>query len=98
MLFLFMRNSVTCQVLKAGTWSSQSTFLALYLRDVTHRHKDTFSIGTAVAAQEVVKLIAPSALVNNSRCNLSMAVCDYGHLDLHVQCVISSPSSVLRQK
>ena len=34
-------------VLKARTWSSQSTFF-FYLRDVTHRHMGTFSIGPVV--------------------------------------------------
>ena len=35
-------------------WSAQSTFSAFYLRDVTHRHLDTFSIGPVVAAQQVM--------------------------------------------
>ena len=51
---LFKRNCAVHQVLKAETWSSQSTFSAFYLRDVTHRHLDTFSIGPEVAAQQVV--------------------------------------------
>ena len=35
---IFKKNCVVHQVLKAGTWSAQSTFLAFYLWDVTHRH------------------------------------------------------------
>ena len=34
--------------------SAQSTFSSSYLRDVTHRHLDTFSIGPVVADQQVV--------------------------------------------
>ena len=51
---LFKRNCAVHQVLKVGTWSSRSTFSAFYLRDVTHRHLDTFSIGSVVAAQQVM--------------------------------------------
>ena len=51
---LFKRNCAVHQVLKAGTWSSQSTFSDFYLRDVTYRHLDTLSIGPLVAAQQVV--------------------------------------------
>ena len=51
---LFKRNCVVHQVLKVWTWSAQSTFSSFYLRDVTHRHLDTFSIGPVVAAQQVV--------------------------------------------
>ena len=51
---LFKRNCMVHQVLKVGTWSAQSTFSAFYLRDVTHRHLDTFSICLVVAAQQVV--------------------------------------------
>ena len=53
---LFKRNCVVHQVLKAGTWSSQGSQLtsAFYPRDVTHRHLDTFSIGPAVAAQQIM--------------------------------------------
>ena len=51
---LFKRNCVVHQVLKARTWSTHSTFSAFYLRDVTHRHLDTFNIGPVVAAQQVV--------------------------------------------
>ena len=53
MSLLFKRNCVVHQVLKAGTWSAQST-LSSYLGDVTHWHLDTFSIGPVVAAQQVV--------------------------------------------
>ena len=44
------------QVLKASTWSSQTTSSAFYLRDVTHGFIGTFFIGPVVAAQEVVQL------------------------------------------
>ena len=37
MSLLFKRNYAVHQVLKAGTWFAQSTFLTFYLRDVTHR-------------------------------------------------------------
>ena len=50
---LFKRKCTVHQALKAGTWSSQSTLSAFYLRDVTHRHLDT-SIGLVVAAQQVL--------------------------------------------
>ena len=49
----FRRNCAVHQVLKAGTWSSQSTF-PFYLRDVTQRHVDTFYIGPVVVVQQVV--------------------------------------------
>ena len=51
---LLKRNCVVHQLLKAGMWSSQSAFSALFLRDVTHRHLDTFSIGPMVTAQQFV--------------------------------------------
>ena len=51
---LFKRNCVVHQVLKLGTWSVQSTFSTFYLRDVTHRHLNTFSIGPVAMAQQVV--------------------------------------------
>ena len=54
MSFLFGRNFAVHQVLNVGMWSAQSTFSALYLRDVTHRHLDTFSIGPVVMAQHVM--------------------------------------------
>ena len=54
MSLLFKRNCSVHQILKAGTWSAQSTFYAFYLRDVIHRHLDTFSIGPVVVAQQVV--------------------------------------------
>ena len=50
----FKRNCAVHQVLKAGMWSLQSTFSAFYLRDVTHRHLDTFPIGPVVEAQQVM--------------------------------------------
>ena len=52
MSLFFRRDCTVHQVLKAGTWSSQSTFSSFYLRDVTHRHLDTFSIGPLVAATQ----------------------------------------------
>ena len=47
MSLLFKRNCSVHQILK-------STFYAFYLRDVIHRHLDTFSIGPVVVAQQVV--------------------------------------------
>ncbi|MPC63229.1 hypothetical protein E2C01_057324 [Portunus trituberculatus] len=41
-------------VLKAGTWKSMTTFAFFYLRDVTHRYLDTFSLGSIVSALRVV--------------------------------------------
>ena len=51
---LFGKNMAVEQVLRAGTWKRQSTFTRFYLRDVTHRSLDTFSLGPVVAAQQVV--------------------------------------------
>ena len=51
---LFKRHCSVHQVLKAGTWSAQSTLSPFYLRDVINRHLDTFSIGPLMAAQQVV--------------------------------------------
>ena len=39
------------QVLMAGTWKFPFTFTSFYLRDITHKSMDTFSIGPVVAAQ-----------------------------------------------
>ncbi|MPC67323.1 hypothetical protein E2C01_061497 [Portunus trituberculatus] len=41
-------------VLKVGTWKSMTTFASFYLRDVTHRYLDTFSLGPIVSAPRVV--------------------------------------------
>ena len=51
---LFKRNFAVEQVLKAGTWKNQTTFSSFYLRDITHKSLDTFSLGPVVAAQRVV--------------------------------------------
>ena len=51
---LFRRNCAVHQVLKFDTWCLQLTFSSSYVRDVTHRHLDTFSIGLVVAAQQDV--------------------------------------------
>ena len=59
MFLLFKRNCAVHQVLKAGAWSAQSTLSSFYLRDVTHRHLDTFSIGPVVAAQQVMYPASP---------------------------------------
>ena len=53
MSLLFKRNCMVHQVLKAGLWSAQSTS-AFCLRDITHRHLDTFSTSPVVAAQQIV--------------------------------------------
>ena len=50
----FKRNFSVQQVLRAGTWSCQTTFTSFYLRDIAHRSLDTFSLGPVVAAQQVV--------------------------------------------
>ena len=42
-------------VLRAGTWKSMSTFASFYLRDVTHRYLDTFSLGPVVSALRVIE-------------------------------------------
>ena len=47
---LVRRNCAIHEVLKAVTWSSQSAFSSFYLRDVAHRHLDTFSIDPVVVA------------------------------------------------
>ncbi|MPC60893.1 hypothetical protein E2C01_054953 [Portunus trituberculatus] len=41
-------------VLKAGTWKNMTTFVSFYLRDVTRRYLDTFSLGPIVSAVKVV--------------------------------------------
>ena len=51
---LFKRNCAVHQVLKVGTWSTQLTVSTFYLRDVTHRHLDTFSTVSVVMTQQVV--------------------------------------------
>ena len=53
-LLLFKKNCAIQQILNAGALLSQSTFSTFYLRNVTHRHMDTFSIGPVVVAQEVM--------------------------------------------
>ena len=50
----FKKNFSVEQVLRAGVWSSQTTFTSYYLRDTAHRSLDTFSLGPVVAAQQVV--------------------------------------------
>ena len=54
MSLLFGRNCAIRLVLSAGIWSLQNAFSAFYLRDITHRDMDTFSIGPAMVAQHVV--------------------------------------------
>ena len=39
------------QVLKAGVWKIHTPFISVYLRDITHKPHDTFSLGPVVAAQ-----------------------------------------------
>ena len=51
----FKRNFAVGQVMRAGVWSRQTTFTSFYLRDVTHRSLDTFSLGPVVAAQQVLR-------------------------------------------
>ena len=51
---VFRRNFAVGQVMSAGVWSRQTTFTSFYLRDVTHRFLDTFSLGPVVAAQRVL--------------------------------------------
>ena len=51
---LFRENFAIQQVLKPGTWSSETTASAFYLQDVTQRCMDTFSLSPTVAAQEVM--------------------------------------------
>ena len=58
----FRRNFAVGQVMKAGVWSRQTTFTSFYLRDVTHRFLDTFSLGPVVAAQQV---LTPRTVHNN---------------------------------
>ena len=50
----FKRNFAVGQVMRAGVWARQTTFTSFYLRDVTHRSLDTFSLGPVVAAQQVL--------------------------------------------
>ena len=60
---LFRSNYAVGQVMRAGVWSRQTTFTSFYLRDVTHRFLDTFSLGPVVAAQQV---LAPRTLHNSN--------------------------------
>ena len=43
---LSKKNCTVHQILKAGTRSAQSAFSSFYLRDVTHRHLEMFSIAS----------------------------------------------------
>ena len=52
---LFRKVRSLSSVLKAGTWRCMSTFASFYLRDVTHKYLDTFSLGPIVAALGVVR-------------------------------------------
>ena len=63
MSLLFKRNCMVHQVLKAGTWSAQSTFSTFYLRDVTHRHLDTSAIGPVVGLNRLCNQLTLLALV-----------------------------------
>ena len=51
-LFRKVRN--LSSVLKAGTWRCMSTFASFYLRDMTHKYLDTYSLGPIVSALGVV--------------------------------------------
>ena len=51
---LFKKNLSVSQVLRAGTWKSQTTFTSFYLQDVTFKSLDLFSLGPIVAAQEIL--------------------------------------------
>ncbi|XP_068207439.1 uncharacterized protein [Palaemon carinicauda] len=46
----FEKNMSVAQVLRAGTWSNQSTFTAHYLKDCTRKSLDGFSIGPVISA------------------------------------------------
>ncbi|XP_068233502.1 uncharacterized protein [Palaemon carinicauda] len=50
----FEKNMSVAQVLRAGTWSNQSTFTAHYLKDCTRRSLDGFSIGPVISALQPV--------------------------------------------
>ena len=41
-------------ILKAVSWKCMTTFASFYLRDVTHKYLNTFSLGPIVAALRVV--------------------------------------------
>ena len=51
---LFRRNLSLGQVMRAAQWRCASTFSSFYLRDLTHKYLDTFSLGPLVAAQSVI--------------------------------------------
>ncbi|MPC23360.1 hypothetical protein E2C01_016404 [Portunus trituberculatus] len=42
-------------ILWAGTWKSMFTFASFYLRDITHKYLDTFSVGSVVSALRVIQ-------------------------------------------
>ena len=51
---MFKKIRSVSAVLKAGTWKSMSTFASFYLRDVTHRYLDNFSLGPVVSGLRVL--------------------------------------------
>ena len=50
----FMRNWSVARVLEAATWRSQSVFSSFYLRDVASTLGDLHSVGSIIAAGQVV--------------------------------------------
>ena len=50
---LLWKNFAIQQVLRAGIWTSQTTF-TIYLRNVANRHIDSFSLSPLVAFQQVM--------------------------------------------
>ena len=60
---LFMNNFAIIQVLQAVTWQSQTTFIASYLRDVTLKTMDTFSIGAVVPPNKLHDLLGTYHLI-----------------------------------
>ena len=48
------KNFAVQQAVRAGMWSSQTTFTSFHQRYVTHRSVDTLSMSPAVAAQQVM--------------------------------------------
>ncbi|XP_068250260.1 uncharacterized protein [Palaemon carinicauda] len=50
----FERNMAVAQILRAGTWSNQSTFTTYYLKDCSRKSLDGFSIGTVISTLQAI--------------------------------------------
>ena len=51
----FSHNSSLSQVMAAASWRCHTTFVSHYLRDVSHKFMDVFSLGPLVAGQHLIQ-------------------------------------------